>query len=181
MKMRTGLTICGLAVCILCLAAAQGMCKDYVVMLSRNINVRTGPSTNRVSVARAWKGDIFEGVGEDENWFEIVMFSGESRYVSRSWAADLKESDLVDEHGMRLPSAETQWDLCRDIRAAKARAKGEADEILPASVDEQANRNLIRILEDRFILEVFAVYSVQPALYGDLMDEMGGEGCGPSN
>ena len=172
-----------LAVVIVALIAVLHVCptsalaRDYVVMLSRNINVRTGPSTNRVVVARAWKGDIFEMVGEDENWFEIVMFSGESRYVSRSWAAKLTAADLVPGHAMKLPAGETQWALCRDIRAAKARAKGEADEILPKSIDESGNLSLLRILEDRFVLEVFATYSVQPALYGGLMAEMAGEGC----
>jgi uncharacterized protein YgiM (DUF1202 family) len=167
-----------LVVCVDLLAISPVACREYVVMLSRNINIRTGPSTNRVVVGRAWKGDIFDLVGEDDNWFEIAMFSGERRYVSRSWAAKLTESQLVSGHRMELPtSGDTRWALYRDVRAAQARAKGEADELIPASVDEERNLNLRQVLEDRHALEVFSIYSIQPALYSRLMAEMAGNAC----
>ena len=43
---------------------APALCKEYVVMISRNINLRTGPSTDRFIIGRAWKGDVFELVDE---------------------------------------------------------------------------------------------------------------------
>ena len=99
------------------------------------------------------------------------MFSGDSRYVSKSWAAKLTESELVPGHSMTLPPADdTRRSLYRDINHAKERAAREADEIIPESVDEGCNRDLRNILEDRHILEVLAMYSVQPALYRQLVE-----------
>jgi len=148
-----------------------GLCREYVVMLSRNINIRTRPSTESVILGRAWKGDIFELVGEIDNWHEIVMFSGEYRYVSKSWAAKLTESDIVPGHRIDLPQSEdARRSIRRDIGFARARAKGEADEIIPASVDDERNANLRAILEDRFIQEAFMIHSIQPVLYGELIE-----------
>jgi hypothetical protein len=146
---------------------------EYVVMLSRNINLRTGPGTETLIIGRAWKGDIFELLGETGNWYEVAMFSDDSRYVSKSWAAKLTDSQLVPGHCMTLPAADdTRRSLYRDINHAKERAAREADEIIPESVDEGCNRDLRNILEDRHILEVMAMYSAQPALYGRLVEAM---------
>jgi hypothetical protein len=153
------------------LSPAPASCREYVVMLSRNINIRTGPGTDRVVVSRAWKGDIFEVAGETGNWWKIYMFSGEPRYVSKSWAAKLTEDDLVPDHGMSLPmDAETRMALHRDLLIAQARARGEAGELISPSIDVERNGNLEKVLEDRFLLEVFSIHSVQPALYEGLMD-----------
>ena len=153
------------------LPAAPAAAGEYVVMLSRNINIRTGSGTDRVVVGRAWKGDIFDVVGETGNWYKIYLFSGESRYVSKSWAAKLTEDDLVPGHGMNLPAgAETRRALHRDVLSARARARGEAGELISASIDAERNGNLEKVLVDRFLLEIFGIYSVQPALYEGLMD-----------
>jgi hypothetical protein len=160
-----------LLVVVIHLSPAPVSCREYAVMLSRNINIRTGPGTDRVVVGRAWKGDIFDVVGETGNWYKIYLFSGESRYVSKSWAAKLTEDDLVPGHCMNLPAdAETRRALHRDVLSAQARARGEAGELISASIDAERNGNLEKVFVDRFLLEVFDIYSVQPALYERLMD-----------
>ena len=152
--------------------AEAAVCREYVVMISRNINIRTGPGTVHVVVGRAWKGDVFELVGETGNWYIIAMFTGDNRYVSKSWSARLREDQLLPGHAMRLPEEEeTRRALCRDIEGARARARGEAEELISRSLDAERNANLERVLEDRFILEVFSIYSIQPGIYPELMDE----------
>jgi hypothetical protein len=178
MRARAILLIIVVLAAILHAISAPALSKDYVVMLSRAINLRTGPGTERFIVGRAWKGDIFELVGETDSWYEIVMFSGEYRYVSKSWAAGLTETQLLPGHGMRLPaSGETRHAIYRDIRHAKARAKGEAEEIIPESVNSERNQVLRWILEDHHIMEVMGIHSIQPALYRDLVAEMSQSGC----
>jgi hypothetical protein len=163
-------------IAVLSVASNSALCREYVVMLSRNINLRTGPSTDRFIVGRAWKGDIFELVGEMGNWYEILMFSGDYRYVSKSWSAKLTESDILPGHRMSLPeTCETLHPLHGDILHAKARAAREADEIIPASVDGERNALFRKILEDRHVLEVMGMYSIQPALYNDMMAQMTGQ------
>jgi hypothetical protein len=162
---------------IVLLSPAPASCREYVVMLSRNINIRTGPGTDRVVVGRAWKGDVFEVAGETGNWWKVVMFSGDDRYVSKSWAAKLREDQLLPGHEMRPPGeVEARRALCRDLESAMARARGEAEEIISRSLDPERNANLERILEDRFALEIFDIHSVQPALFADLMEESQDEG-----
>ena len=152
-------------------AVPSAVCKDYAVMISRNINLRTGPGTDRFIVGRAWKGDVFELTGEIGSWYEIVMFSGDYRYVSKTWSAKLTESDLLPGHRMTLPASDDSLRaLHRDILHAKERASREADEIVPASVDYERNLVYRRILEDGHILEVMGMYRVQPALYADMVD-----------
>ena len=159
------------------LVGAPALCKEYVVMISRNINLRTGPSTDRFIIGRAWKGDIFELVDEIGNWYEILMFSGYYRYVSKSWAAKLTEAEILPGHAMTMPaSGDTLNSLYRDIVHARERAGREADEIIPPLDDEARNRVLRNILEDRHILEVMQMYSVQPALYCEIVNEIGGGG-----
>ncbi len=161
-----------IAIGILHLSSTQAFCGEYVVTLSRNINIRTGPGTDWVVIGRASKGDIFEVAGETGNWWIIEMFSGDHRYISKSWAAKLTQAQIVPGHAMKLdPEEERRRALCRDINSARARARGEAEEVISGSLDAERNANLERILEDRFILEVFDIYSVQPALYSQLMDE----------
>jgi hypothetical protein len=171
-----------LAVVIVALIAVLHVCptsalaRDYVVMLSRNINLRTGPGTETLVIGRAWKGDIFELLGETGNWYEIAMFSQDPRYVSKSWAAKLTKSELVPGHAMALPAADdTRRSLYRDTNHARERAAREADQVIPESVDTRCNQDLRNILEDRHILEVMAMYSVQPALYHQLVEEMTGD------
>jgi uncharacterized protein YgiM (DUF1202 family) len=154
------------------LSPAPASCREYAVMLSRNINIRTGPGTDRAIVGRAWKGDLFELVGETGTWYKIRMFSGDDRYVSKRWAARLTQSQILPGHGMRLPAEEERRRaLYRDIQGAMARARGEAEEMISVSLDAERNANLERVLEDRFVLEVFAIHSVPPALYPDLVQE----------
>jgi hypothetical protein len=168
------LLLVGIAVAVLVIPMCV-LSKEYVVMISRNINLRTGPGTDRFVIARAWKGDIFELVDEIGNWYEILMFSGDYRYVSKSWAARLTEDQLVPGHHMVPPSDGDRLNtLYRDILHARERAGLEADEIIPPLENEARNRVLRNILEDRHLLEVMQMYSVQPALYCEIVNEMGG-------
>ena len=57
------------------------------------------------------------------------------------------------------------------ILQAKECAHQEAEEIIPATLDEERNQRYRKILEDRYILNVFQNYEVQPALYNDLIAE----------
>ena len=75
-------------------AASQEPNADYVVVSSSHVNLRTGPGTDRVVIARAEKGDIFTYVGETEGWVEIRMFSEEPRYISRSYVYPLTASQI---------------------------------------------------------------------------------------
>lgn len=157
---------------------AQAAPQDYVVMGTPLVNLRTGPSTNAMIIGRAEKGDIFEVVGQREEWYEIRMFSGETRFVTRSDFVYPLSSDGVEEgHGMSLPTSTAR---CRsifwDTEEGLDRAAREALEIIPPTLNRERYTVLKKILEDRILLEMFHIHGIQPALYRDLVAEARREG-----
>ena len=98
MKMRTALWISLLAGPVVLGAeqvTAQGTAPDYVVVSGFNVNVRTGPGTDRVVIGRAQKGDLFLCTGQSGHWFEIRMFSDDRRYISPSHAYPLTRAHII--------------------------------------------------------------------------------------
>jgi len=159
-------------------APIQAAPQEYVVMGTPLVNLRTGPSTGAMIIGRAEKGDIFEVVGQTEEWYEILMFSGETRYVTRSdFVYPLKEDGLVEGHNMTLPPSTSR---CRaifwDTEEGLDRAAREALEIIPPTLNRERYTVLKKILEDKILLEMFHIHGLQPALYGALVAEARREG-----
>jgi len=152
--------------------------QEYVVMGTPLVNLRTGPSTNAMVIARAEKGDIFRVVGETEEWYQILMFSGEPRYVTKSdFVYPLDSTGLVEGHSMSLPTSTARarsifWDTEKGLD----RAAREALEIIPATLNRTRYNTLKKVLEDKILLEMFHIHGLQPALYGDLVAEARKEG-----
>jgi hypothetical protein len=171
-----------LPVALLLLAlSSQGLYaapQDYVVMGNPLVNLRTGPSPNAMVIGRADKGDIFRVVGQTEEWYEILMFSGEARYVTKAeFVYPLQDTELTEGHGMSLPTSTAR---CRsifwDTEKGMDRAAREALEIIPATLNRERYTVLKRILEDRILLEMFHIHGIQPALYRELVAEARREG-----
>lgn len=154
------------------LAVAGGVgAQEYVVMGTPHVNLRTGPGTDFVVVGKAQKGDVFPVTGETDGWWEIRLFSGEPRYVSKAVRVyPLAAGDVVPEHGLVLPESQT---LCnsvfRSVLMGLDRAEREAEELLPRGVDAARHDALRRVLEDRILLEMFHIYGLQAPVFGALM------------
>ena len=157
---------------------AFGAPQEYVVMGTPLVNLRTGPSTNAMVIGRAEKGDIFRVVGQTEEWYKILMFSGEPRYVTKSdYVYPLEEASLVEGHGMDLPpSTARSRSIFWDTEKGLDRAAREALEIIPATLNRERYTVLKKILEDRILLEMFHIHGLQPALYQNLVAEARREG-----
>ena len=156
----------------LCLpAGVHAAPQDYVVMGTPLVNLRTGPSTNAMIIGRAEKGDIFKVVGQTDEWYQVLMFSGESRYVTKSnFVYPLRKDQLVEGHGMHLPESTARArSIFWDTEEGLDRAAREALEIIPATLNRDRHTVLKKILEDRILLEMFHIHGIQPALYGDLV------------
>jgi len=152
--------------------------QDYVVMGTPLVNLRTGPSTNAMVIGRAEKGDIFKVLGQTEDWYQILMFSGEVRYVTRSsFVYPLNADGIKEGHQMLLPASTAR---CRsvfwDTEKGLDRAAREAMEIIPPSMNLKRYTAFKKILEDRILLEMFHIHGVQPALYRTLVSQARKEG-----
>jgi len=112
-----------------------------------DIRVRVLPETESRIVGEALEGDIFRYKSEENDWVEIEMFSGDSRYIHRSQVEVLTR-------GISAPFTN---DICpklmERLEEAKERNLSESDDI---------SRN---ILFDRYVLDIFHEFNLQPAIY----------------
>ena len=172
MRNRSTKILSVLVILVVLFPVAHCWCGEYVMMRGDKINIRTGPGLDRAVVAQAAKGDMFEMVGETTDWYEIVLFTGDHRYVHKFWALEVGDPDSLPGIRMDLPeSAGIRRSLFLDIYFAETRAQDQADEIIPPSSDRDRNRHFRRMLEDEAILSVMDIYEVQPVLYWELMEE----------
>lgn len=172
MRSQLTLALSVLVILVVLCPTAGSWCAEYVMMRGDKINIRTGPGLDRAVVAQAAKGDMFEMVGGTDEWYEIVLFTGDHRYVHRFWALEVGDPDSLPDIKVGLPpSAGTRRSLFLDIYFAEAQAQDQANEIIPPSADRERNRHFRRMLEDQAILTVMDIYEVQPVLYWDLMEE----------
>ena len=160
-----------LAAALLTLPAVASAQK-YVVMGTPHVNLRTGPGTEYVVVGKAQKGDIFRVSGQTDGWWEIEMFSGDARYVSKDVRVyPLEDDQLVDGHNMRLPESAVRCNSMRQsVLMGVDRATTEANELLPLNVDPARHEKLRRVLEDQILLDMFHNYGLQPAMFDSLME-----------
>lgn len=152
-------------------AVSEAHAQEYVVMGTPHVNLRTGPGTDFVVVGKAQKGDLFQVTGETDGWWEVRMFSGVPRYVSKEVRVyPLRADELLPDHGMSLPESAAR---CRSIQGSVLlgldRAQREAEELLPKEVHALLHDELRSVLEDRILLEMFHIYGLQPTLFPELM------------
>lgn len=145
---------------------------EYVVMIAKNVNIRTGPGMDNYIIGRAEKGDLYKYAGESGDWYKVEMFSGEYRYIGKSVGARLTEQQLLPGHNMAVPESESRRrSVYIDIQYAKERAKSEAEEIIPEGINLNRHENFRAVREDGNILYIMHAYGVQPALYDKIIKE----------
>jgi len=131
-------------------------------------SIYTSPDSSSSIVAQAQKGDMFElkGEGGGGRYYKITMFSGEWRYIPKSAANSV-------EYRVSLPSnsvCRIVWDALGKI---EAQAMKEADFKYPPQNKDNINNNIdySRILFDKYKLEMFRKYRIQPPVYGKILVE----------
>jgi hypothetical protein len=146
--------------------ATPALCADYVVLIQSGVNIRTAPDTSSIVVGEASKGSLYHYSGEVGDWHEITMFTGEKRYISKALSAALDENQILPGHNLHVTIPhEISRAMRLKITRAKERAGREAEEIVPAGLDQDRNSRYRAILEDRYIMLIFRNHEVQPALY----------------
>jgi hypothetical protein len=133
-----------------------GAIPRYLQITKENVNIRAAPTTRSQTVGRANQGDIFELAGERGGWYEILLFSGEFRYVHQSLAQPVSYQ----------PEAPGEEDVRRqiftDLVLATRRAEEEANQTFPPNEDFRRNLEHERLLNDRYKLELMHRHQIQP-------------------
>lgn len=147
---------------------------DYIVTISKNVNIRTEPYIDAFIIGRAKKGDLFKYQGETEKWYKIEMFSGEIRYIGKTVSARLTKEQILPGHNMILPDSEKELKmLCKAISDAIKRSEKEADEIIPISISKERHNNYLSIRKEINILYIIHQYNIQPVLYSKIIKKTG--------
>lgn len=168
-------TLIVLALCLLMpsICYAQEEEEEYIEVIGKVAGIRTGPSTSFALVAEARKGDVFELRGQEGEWYKILMFSGEWRYIYKPLAKKATYTLLLP------TSVSTRRSIFTALSSAEERSQAEADQKYPMadrygrpiSGNMESNIYHMRILDDRYKLEVFHQFDVQPPIYLKLIVE----------
>lgn len=139
---------------------------DFVVLSHSAVNLRAGPGLDTPIIGRADKGTLFPLAGEAGEWYEIQLFSGVPRYVSRSLCYHLTPDQIIPGHRLELPSKQDSVAaLAAAIAVERDRAARQTDTLPPPVPDTEGHEALRLQLVDRNLLELFAEWDVQPAVY----------------
>lgn len=135
----------------------------YVQVMKTRVNIRHENSVLSIIVAKARKGDIFKLASEKRNWYEVVIFSGEYRYIHKTLGKEIS-------YFPSLPKSESiRREIFRELIEAKEQAMIDANKKLPANINNKIDYS--RILEDRYKLEMFHRYQIQSPIYWQLISE----------
>ena len=134
---------------------------QFVRVTSEFANIRLMPDTESIIIGKAFENDLFGYEGEENDWIKINMFSGEHRYILHNLVKVINYSI----------SAPFSNDICQSLMnrldEAEDRSLIESDNRYPLSNGENMEKNneYQRILLDRYILEIFHEFDLQPVIY----------------
>ena len=134
---------------------------EFVKVTSEFANIRIMPDTESIIIGKAFENDIFGYEGEENDWIKINMFSGEHRYIHHNLVK-------VINYGISAPFSN---DICQSLMnrldEAEDRSLVESDNKYPLSNSGNMEKNIEyqRILLDRYILEIFHEFDLQPIVY----------------
>lgn len=146
-------------VLILSMPAIASSANQYVQITANRVNIRLAPSTAAQIVATGGKGDIFELQDESQRWYQIHLFSGETRYIHKSLAAEVSyRPEAPDSISLRRQ-------IFKALGDAQDRIKKEADAKYPPHKGLKKNIEYTHILRDKYMLEVVHQFEVQAPIY----------------
>lgn len=124
-------------------------------------NIRLMPDTESIIIGKAFENDIFGYEGEENDWIKINMFSGEHRYIHHNLVKVVNYDISAPFSNYICPY------LMKRLEEAEDRSLIESDNRYPLSNSENMEKNneYQRILLDRYILEIFHEFDLQPVVY----------------
>ena len=137
-------------------AAAQ----NYLEIVKPDINIRLLPSTSEPIVGKAVMGEIYEVIGQNTKWYQVLLPSGEGRWIYKKLAILIKEEVSL--------SSEIDYSLIsRKLTNVKVQAKKESKIISIANLEEF---QIYKILLDRYSLIILQKNSIFPIFYKQILD-----------
>ncbi len=131
----------------------------YIEVVAYRANVRTAPKTSATLVVTSHRGDIFELLGESQNWYQVQLFSGELRHIHKSLAKEsLYKPEVPDDISLRSQ-------IFQALNEAEERVIKEADQRYPPDSRLQTNLQYQTQLRDKYKLEVMHQLNLQSPIF----------------
>ena len=121
---------------------------QYIEIIVSRGNIRSAPTTSASLIATARRGDIFELLDSNQNWYQIQLFSGEVRHIHKSLAKQITYTP----QGPKNTALRQQ--LFQAMIKAEERVVKEANERFPSSTRLRENLQYQTRLRDKYKLEV---------------------------
>ncbi|MBA7549084.1 hypothetical protein ES705_41557 [subsurface metagenome] len=147
---------------------------QYIIVTGESVNIRTGVGITFPFVCDAREGDIFELIGKEGDWYKINMFSGEWRYIHAIYVKPTNKLPAYpDDDSVRQ-------EIFLALLEAENKALEEADKKYPywpisgrkaPEGNIEKNIDYQRILDDKYSLDVFHKFIVQPPIYTKIIVE----------
>ncbi|MDD5491436.1 MAG: cell envelope integrity protein TolA, partial [bacterium] len=140
----------------------------YVIINAPYAEIRAIPDTAGQALLIALKGDVFKYNGQQKGWYHILTFSGETRFIRKSLCRGSNAAP-------QLPAKESaRRDIYDTLIDAKDRAMTDTNARYPSVKSQAELQEKIfyqQTMEEKFILEIFHKYKIQPATYLTLLSE----------
>ena len=163
---RHGQSAAGIATALLAVllmfATSIASATEYVMVTKRGVRIRTAPNTDSEIIGITRSGDVFEVYRRSPEWYAIIMFSGEDRYIHASLVRPTREPPA-------LPPADQRKEACKEILRAQSRAYAEAQQRFSRHFDRLVDHE--RLLIDRYELPIFQRFGIAPAHNTRLLTE----------
>ena len=144
----------------------EGLCAgSYVQTSGSRSNIRISPTTSSSLVTTVERGAIFEVIGEEREWYAIRLFSGDSRYIHKSLAGEISYTpEIPEDESLRRQ-------IFHAFEEADERIRTEAGVRYPAERDLESHVRHVRLLEDRYRMEVVTRFGIQSSAYRGIVIE----------
>ncbi|MEE8348902.1 MAG: SH3 domain-containing protein [Acidobacteriota bacterium] len=131
----------------------------YIEVVAYRANVRVAATTSATLVVTSHRGDIFELLGENPNWYQIQLFSGEIRHLHKSLAKEvLYKPEVPEDTALRSQ-------IFQALNEAEARVIKEADQRYPPNSRLPMNLQYQTQLRDKYKLEVMHQLNSQAPIF----------------
>jgi hypothetical protein len=137
------------------------LAQEHIQIVRSDINIRLLPSTSEAIVGTALLGEVYEIIGQNSKWYQVVLPSGQSRWIYKKLAIPTEEipflsSALIDNYSIK-----------NELIQAKKKALNDSQIETISNLDMTQINNL---LIDRYSLIVLQKYLISPCLYKGIIN-----------
>ena len=172
-SLAVALTFCGAGGSSGVGSALAQQSDEYVEVTAGGTEIYMSSSTSSPVVTQAIEGDVFRLRTSEGDWFVVLLFAGEARYIAKSAARPVA-------HVPTPPDDESvRRQIFRGLLAAERRAQQEADRQIsitdsagrPDTAGINANTELARRLTDQHKLDLCHRFGVHATINSKIVTE----------